>query len=178
MSSYQTPERNLGEVIAGAVVLAVAAAFFSYGVANTGHEKGKGIRLSAEFDNIGTLASGADVRIAGVKVGSILHTGYDPQTYRARVDFTVAKDVRLPSDSSAQIASAGLLGSASLNLVPGGGDTMLTNGQQMQITQSAANLEDLLGKFIFNVGSLADASQKRLQHDAAENGNKNGAKAP
>lgn len=159
---------NASELVAGAVVLLVAGGFLVYGVIATGRTTSSGVSMHAEFDNIGSLSSGGDVRIAGVKIGSVTRTSYDPQTYRARVDFSVAPSVKLPTDSSAQIASAGLLGGASLNLVPGGSADMIQEGQAVQITQSAANLEDLLGKFIFNVGSLADASQKQLQRDGAD----------
>lgn len=163
--------QDISELISGAAVLVLVAAFLVYGVIETGHgSHAVGMRLHAEFDNIGSLAIGSDVRIAGVKVGSIVDTAYDPKSYRAKVDFTVAPDVRLPTDSSAQISSAGLLGGASLSLVPGGADAMLAEGQAIGITQSAASLEDLLGKFIFNVGNLADASQKQLQRGALPTG--------
>jgi phospholipid/cholesterol/gamma-HCH transport system substrate-binding protein len=158
--------RNAAELAAGAAVLVIAAGFLLYGVASTGRGATGGYALNAEFDNIGALAPGADVRIAGVKVGSVTSTRFNPQNFRARVQFNVGSDVHLPTDSSAQISSAGLLGGVSLSLVPGGADDDLKPGGTVGVTQSAANLEDLLGKFIFNVGALADASQKQLDRAA------------
>ncbi len=155
------------EIAAGFAVILIAIGFLSYAAANTGRGSVAGLTLNAEFDNVGSLVTGAEVRMAGIKVGQVLGMHYDPATSRAHVDFTVQSDIKLPTDSSAQIATSGLLGGASLMLVPGGAPDLLAAGQTVQITQSAANLEDLLGKFIFNVGSLADASQKQLQRDQA-----------
>ena len=68
----------------------------------------------------------------------------------------------MPDDSSAVISTGGLLGGSFVTVTPGGSDKMLGDGGMITATQSATNLEDLLGKFIFNVGSLADATQKSL----------------
>ena len=155
--------RSLAELTAGAAVLLVTVVFVAYAAANTGRGRAGGLSLQAKFDNVGSLGSGADVRIGGVKVGSVTDTRIDVQTFQAVVTFTVQADLKLPTDSSATISTGGLLGGAFLSLSPGGGDTLLQNGQTLTITQSATNLEDLLGKFIFNVGSLADATQKSLQ---------------
>ncbi len=155
--------RNAAELLAGGIVIVIALGFLFYAVANTGRAQVGGMTLTADFDNVGGLASGADVRIAGVKVGSVTATTIDPKTYQAKLSFTVASDIALPTDTSASIASGGLLGGGFLSLSPGGAETNLKNGQAVTITQSAVNLEDLLGKFIFNVGSLSDATQKMLQ---------------
>lgn len=159
-------QRNVAEVITGAAVLLVAAGFLFYAVAATGRGGSSGgYTLHAAFDNIGGISSGADVRVAGLKVGSVTGLAIDEKSYQAVATFTVQDNIKLPSDSSATIATGGLLGGNFISLVPGGDDKLLTNGQAVMITQSAANLEDLLGKFIFNVGNLAEASQKQLQRD-------------
>ena len=124
--------------------------------------------LHAEFENIGGISTGADVRIAGLKVGSVTALDIDPKTYEARATFTIRDDIKMSVDSSAAVATGGLLGGNFLSLSPGGDTKMLTDGSVITITQSAVNLEDLLGKFIFNVGNLADASQKQLQRDQAK----------
>ena len=155
--------RSAAELLAGGVVILIALGFLVYAVANTGRVQVGGMTLTADFDNVGGLAPGADVRIAGVKVGSVTAMGIDPKTYQAKLTFTVQPDIALPTDSSASIASGGLLGGGFVSLSPGGADTNLKTGQAVTITQSAVNLEDLLGKFIFNVGSLSDATQKMLQ---------------
>ncbi len=160
-------KRSVAELAAGAVVLAVTAGFIAFAASNTGKGVGSGYQLSAKFDNVGTITSGADVRMAGVKVGSVVTTAIDPKSYEAVVRFTVQRDVKLPDDSSATISTGGLLGGSFLSLSPGGSDKSLGDGGTVTITQSAANLEDLLGKFIFNVGNLADATQKTLDQNKA-----------
>ena len=164
-------KRSIAELAAGAAVLLVTAGFIAYAAVNTGRSGGSGLRLSARFDNVGSIASGADVRIAGVKVGSVATTSIDPKSYQAVVKFFVQPDLKLPDDSSATISTGGLLGGSFVSVSPGGSDKILGDGGEITITQSAANLEDLLGKFIFNVGSLADATQKSLD----QNQNKAGA---
>jgi phospholipid/cholesterol/gamma-HCH transport system substrate-binding protein len=158
-------QRNLTELVAGAVVLLVAAGFLGYAVANTGRGHIDGYTLNAKFQRIDGLAIGADVRLAGVKVGSVNATSIDPQTYQAVVSFSVEPNIKLPTDSSAQITSDGLLGGKYMSLTPGGDDKMLADGGTVTITQSAASLEDLLGKFIFNVSDLTSAVQKQLKQN-------------
>ena len=159
--------RNLAELGAGAAVLLVTAGFMAYAALNTGRSVGGGTRLQARFENVGAIASGADVRVGGVKIGSVTGTSIDLQTYQAIVAFTVQDSLKLPEDSSATISTGGLLGGAFMSLTPGGADALLQDGGTVTITQSATNLEDLLGKFIFNVGSLADATQKSLRERQA-----------
>ena len=158
-------KRSVAELAAGAAVLVVTAGFLAYAAANTGRGVGSGTRLSAKFENVGSIGSGADVRVAGVKVGSVVATSIDPQSYQAVVRFTLQPDIKLSDDSSAAISTGGLLGGAFMSLSPGGSDKMLGDGGVVTITQSASNLEDLLGRFIFNVGSLADATQKSLDQN-------------
>lgn len=159
--------RGVADLAAGAAVLIVAAGFVAYAAANTGRGGGDGIRLTAKFENVGALSTGSEVRVGGVKVGAIINTAIDVKTYQAIVTLTVQRDLAVPNDTSATISSGGLLGGAFLSLSPGGSETMLPDGGTITITQSASNLEDLLGKFIFNVGNLADATQKSLQQKAA-----------
>lgn len=158
-------QRNLSELIAGAVVLVVAAGFLGYAVANTGRSTVSGYTLHAKFDNIAGIGVGSDVRLAGVKVGSVTATRVDPKTYQATVTFTVLSSLQLPTDTSLQVASEGFLGGATLSLMPGGDEKMLADGGEVKITQSAVSLEELLGKFIFNVGDLSGNVQKMLREN-------------
>jgi phospholipid/cholesterol/gamma-HCH transport system substrate-binding protein len=149
--------RNLAEVATGAVVLIVAAVFLGYAISHSGRSAVSGYTLTAKFDRIDGLAVGSDVKLAGVKVGAVTDAYIDPQTYLAIVKLTVQPEVKIPKDSSAEITSDGLLGGKYLSLVPGGSETMLANGQTIDITQSAVSLEQLLGKFIFSVTDMVNA---------------------
>jgi phospholipid/cholesterol/gamma-HCH transport system substrate-binding protein len=160
--------RNLTEIAAGAVVLLVAGGFLFYAVANTGRGTVSGTHLFAKFDRIDGLAVGSDVRVAGVKVGSISGTGVDPKTFQATVNFTVQPSLRIPRDSSAEVTSDGLLGGKFIALVPGGDDKTLAEGGEVTITQSAVSLEQLLGKFIFSVSDLTGAVQKQMKENGQD----------
>ena len=149
------PQRNVAELAAGAVVLAVAIGFLGYAVANTGRFAASGYTLHARFNAVDGLSAGSDVRLAGVKVGSVTGMHLDPQTYQAVVDFTVAPDIKLPKDSSAAVTSDGLLGGKYLGLQPGGDTAMIPPGGQVTITQSSISIEQLLGRFIFSMGNLS-----------------------
>lgn len=157
--------RNLSEIAVGAAVLLVAGGFLVYAVANTGRSTVSGTRLTAKFDRIDGLTVGSDVRVAGVKVGSIAATGVDPKTFQATVTFTVQPGLQIPRDSSAEVTSDGLLGGKFVAVVPGGDDKALADGGEITITQSAASLEQLLGKFIFGVSDLTAAVQKQMKEN-------------
>jgi phospholipid/cholesterol/gamma-HCH transport system substrate-binding protein len=146
--------RNAAELIAGAVVLVVAVGFLGYAVAHTGRIDESGYTLHASFNAIDGLGVGSDVRLAGVKVGTVRSAGIDTATYQAQVAFTVDSEVKLPKDSSAGVTSDGLLGGKYLALEPGGDTQMIPPGGTVTITQSSISLEQLLGKFIFSAGNL------------------------
>lgn len=160
-------QRNPTELIAGAVVLLVAAGFLGYAVAHTGRAAVSGMTLRARFDRIDGLSVGSDVRLAGVRVGSVTATRVDPATFQAVVTMSVQPELKLPRDSSAEVSSEGLVGGKSIAIVPGGDDKVLADGGEFTITQSAASLEQLLGKFIFGVGELSGNVQQMLDRTKA-----------
>ncbi len=149
--------RNAGEILTGAVVLLVAAGFLGYAVVHSGRASVSGYPLHATFDHIDGMGVGADVRLAGVKVGSVVEARIDPKTYLANVTLSVRDELHLPKDTSAEVTSEGLLGGKFLNLTPGGDPVMLEPGQTITITQSSISLEQLLGKFIFSVTNMVNA---------------------
>ncbi|MDR3524157.1 MAG: outer membrane lipid asymmetry maintenance protein MlaD [Acetobacteraceae bacterium] len=160
-------QRNVSELLAGAAVLAAAIGFLGYAVAHTGRGSVSGVTLHANFERADGLSPGSDVTLAGVKIGRVVATDIDAKTYQAAITFTVRPDIRVPADSSAEISSDGLVGGKSLSIVPGGDDKMLADGGRIQITQSAASLEQMLGKFIFSVSDLSSNVQKSLKENQA-----------
>jgi phospholipid/cholesterol/gamma-HCH transport system substrate-binding protein len=146
---------NVAEVLAGAAVLVVAGGFLAYALAHSGRTTTSGYQLTAQFDHIDGLAVGGDVRMAGVKVGSVVDEQIDPKTYLAVVTLTVRDGIELPKDSAAEIDSDSLLGGKYISLSPGGDTATLKPGQRITITQSSVSLEQLLGKFIFSATNLA-----------------------
>lgn len=142
--------RNVIETVLGAVVLLVAGFFLFFAYTSSSVRAISGYPLEARFSSTGGLSAGADVRISGVKVGTVTQQYLDNQTFQAVVRMEIDNNVRLPRDTTATIASESLLGGRYLQLDPGGEDERLKAGDLIEYTQSAVNLEDLLGRFIFS----------------------------
>lgn len=149
--------RNIIETIMGGVVLLVAAGFVVLAFQSSSVNSSGGYRVTAEFDNASGLAPGSEVRMSGVKIGTVSSQDLDPDTYFAVVTMTIDKAIRLPQDTSARIIADGLLGSNFVSLEPGGEEEIIEPGGRINFTQGSVNVVDLLGRFIF---SAADAVGK------------------
>jgi phospholipid/cholesterol/gamma-HCH transport system substrate-binding protein len=112
---------------------------------------GGGYRVSASFEQIGGLKPGAPVSMSGVTIGHVEGIAYDFNEYKAQVTMRIDNQFdRIPDDSDAGIYTAGLLGGQYIGIGPGGSETFLAEGDQMQFTQSAIVLENLISKFLFS----------------------------
>jgi phospholipid/cholesterol/gamma-HCH transport system substrate-binding protein len=140
---------TLVETLIGAIVLAVAAWFLYFAYSRTETGPIGGYHVSARFDKVGDLAGGADVRMSGIKIGSVTEQSLDKRTYEAVIRLGIDSNVKLPDDTTAKIAMAGLLGGSYVDLVPGGSETMLEDGGEIVYTQGAVDLMGLLGRFIY-----------------------------
>ncbi|MEM6972039.1 MAG: outer membrane lipid asymmetry maintenance protein MlaD [Pseudomonadota bacterium] len=143
------------ETSVGAIVLLAAAGFVAYAatVADLGFGGGGGTTLVAEFRRAEGIAPGGDVRIAGVKIGSISSMVLDPARYRARVTLNIQPGIDIPDDTAAKITQASLLGDSYIALTPGASEFMLQDGELITFTQDSVNLLDLVGRFIAGGGS-------------------------
>ncbi len=137
------------ETIIGAGVVAAAAGFVAFAsqTADLGGSGSDSYPLTASFASAEGIAVGTDVRMAGVKIGTVSQLKLNPETYQAELTFNVAKDVMIPDDSEVKVASEGLLGGSYLELAAGGSDFMLKPGDEVLITQSAVSLLNLMLKF-------------------------------
>lgn len=144
-------------------ILGVAAVFIlTFRVASvTGGGGGNTYEIRAEFENIGGLKPGAAVTLAGVRIGRVRDIIINKDNFEATVTLRIenAYDF-LPKDSSASILTAGLLGEQYIGLSPGGADENLAAGDQIQFTQSALVLENLIGQFVANMGSGGASKDK------------------
>ena len=166
---------GVAETLTGACVLAVTAGFLAYAVAHSGRSSASGYSLQANFDHIDGLTVGGDVRVAGVKVGTVTGERIDPKTFNAVVTMSVQNDIQLPKDSAAAITSESLLGGKYISLSPGGDDTTLKPGQTITITQSSVSLEELLGKFIFSATSINSSKDGKAGGGQTSNSGNTGA---
>ena len=133
----------------------VAMFFLSMEVSNLGGVNGDdGYEVTASFENIGSLKTRAPVSIAGVKIGRVTDISFDPESFEALVTMQIeSKYDQLPSDSSASILTAGLLGEQYVGLEAGGEDELLQQGSVLELTQSALVLEQIIGQFLFSSDS-------------------------
>lgn len=141
--------RNVIETVMGAAVVVVAAAFVYYASNTAQVTKVTGYELTARFFNSGGLIKGADVRISGIKIGSVTANTLDPVTFDAVAVLSIRPDIKLPSDTVAAIASSGMLGDMYLQLKPGNAKTVLEAGSEIAKTKDYRSLEDQVGEIIF-----------------------------
>jgi phospholipid/cholesterol/gamma-HCH transport system substrate-binding protein len=138
------------ETIIGAIVLLSAFGFVTYAFNASSVSSVEGYELRAEFNRIDGLLPGSDVRMSGIKIGTILSSRLDPDTYLAVIRISIRESVLIPADSSARIQADGLLGDSYLNIEPGAADEMLEPGSRIVRTQDPINLADLIGRFVFS----------------------------
>jgi phospholipid/cholesterol/gamma-HCH transport system substrate-binding protein len=140
---------NIGEAIVGLAVVLLAVWFMLFAWERTGGGRKAGaIEVAAIFPNAAGINVGTDVRVAGLKVGSVSGLSLDPQSYQVKVDMAIDPTVKLPADSSAAITSEGLLGSTFDAFTPGGSTATLKNGDTITDTQGSMDLMALIGQFI------------------------------
>ncbi len=153
-------QNNTVETLIGAVVVIVAAAFLYFTYTATSQGSVSGYEIKARFAAVDGVNVATDVRLHGIKVGSVESLTLDPKSYMAIATLTLRKDIELPDDSSAKITSSGILGSSYISISPGGSDTMLAAGGELNDTQGAVDLMGLVGRYI-NGGSGSSSSQQK-----------------
>jgi len=137
------------EIGLGAVVIATAVGFVVYAAQVTGFSGARGgYDLTASFRSAEGLTVGADVRLAGVKIGSVTGMALNPDSFRADLRLTLIDGIVLPDDSAIMVASEGLLGGTFLEILPGGSPFDLVSGGVIEDTQSAVSLVTLLLRFV------------------------------
>jgi phospholipid/cholesterol/gamma-HCH transport system substrate-binding protein len=156
-------KRNAIETMMGAVVLLVAATFLAFAYSSSNVSQVAGYELLARFNRADGIVPGTEVRLSGIKVGSVLSTHLDTKTYLAEVRMSILNDVKLPTDSSARILSDGLLGNPYMALEPGANDDMIPPGGEIKKTQDPLNLVDLIGRFIFSSTSAPPPNTQNQQ---------------
>jgi phospholipid/cholesterol/gamma-HCH transport system substrate-binding protein len=149
---------NGADALIGLLVVLLAIWFVFFAWSRTGGGgPADALRVQALFPNAAGVNVGTDVRVAGLKIGTVAAQRLDPASYQ--VDVTLALDpaVKIPKDSSAAITSEGLLGGTFIALVPGGDTTPLKTGDTIVDTQGSVDMMGLIGQFINKSGSDAPA---------------------
>lgn len=142
------------------VLLGFAALFFltTQTTGSEGFTGGDTFQVTARFQNVGNLKVRAPVSMSGVTIGRVTEIEFDPQRLDARVTFVIdSRYDQIPDDSDAAILTSGLLGSQYVGLQAGGSETYLEDGSEIQFTQSAVVLENLISKYLFQSGSEGES---------------------
>lgn len=148
---------NPVETLLGAVVIAVAVGFAIFAGQGRGLPAAAGsYPVLASFSSVSGVAPGTDVRIAGVKVGSVAEISLDPQSYRAEAVMMIRSDIELPEDTIAKIDAEGLLGGTFIALAPGASFDALEPGDEIENTQGAVSLGGLIAQVLGAMGSSSD----------------------
>jgi phospholipid/cholesterol/gamma-HCH transport system substrate-binding protein len=143
---------NTVETLIGAIVVAVAAAFLFFAYTSTGSGSVSGYEVKASFSSADGIAPGTDVRLHGIKIGTVTALSLDPKTYYAMVHMNIANEYHVPDDSSVKITSSGFLGSSYLAVQPGGSTVMVANGGELTNTQGAVDVMGLIGRAVMGGG--------------------------
>lgn len=142
------------EIVVGLFVVLGFAAFFmlAMNVSNLiTYENSEGYKVTANFDNIGGLRVRSPVAVGGVRIGKVSSIEYDSESYEAVVTMEIEpKYNRFPTDTSAGILTAGLLGEQYVGFEPGAEDDFLKAGSKIIVTQSAIVLEEVIGQFLYS----------------------------
>ena len=147
-----TTSTNTVETIVGAAVVALAIGFFAFAAktAGVGGGSASGYKVIAEFDNAEGIHVGTDVRLAGIKIGSVTGQSLNSENYMARVEMTLDPKISLADDTAAKITSEGLLGGKFIAMDPGGSETKLAEGSVMNLTQGAVDIWSLISQAMFD----------------------------
>jgi phospholipid/cholesterol/gamma-HCH transport system substrate-binding protein len=140
---------NAIESVLGAVVVGVAGMFVFFAYETAQVKVVKGNELCASFLKIGGLDKGSDVRVNGIKVGTVTSLHLDTKTYEAVTCMNIQSDIKLPVDSEAAIGSEGVLGGKYVRLTPGVEKTFIPTGGKITKTTDFRSLEDQVGEIIF-----------------------------
>lgn len=144
------------ETIMGIVVIVIAALFMFFAYRVSDLQVVKGYTVSAHFLKVGGLTVGSDVRINGIKVGTVISQKLNPDDYVAEIKMSLSPDLKLPKDSSAVIAGAGLMGDKFIKIEPGKDTEILADGDEITNTKDFKTLEDMVGEIIFMVTDNGD----------------------
>ena len=138
---------NVSETVIGAVVVAIAILLIAFIYTRSGSGGLSGYEIQARLPRVDGLGVGTDVRLAGIKIGSVSDLTLDPKTYLVTVHMSIHNDVKIPDDSSLMVTSSGLLGSSYISITPGGDDKMLSSGGMIENSQGSVDLMGLINRF-------------------------------
>lgn len=160
------------EISTGLFVLLGFASLFFLVTQITNRElsvDGASYEVTAQFENVGSLKSGAAVSMAGVTVGRVDSITFDQNVYKAVVRMRIASSFnRIPSDSDAAIMTSGLLGGQYIGITAGGAEEFLKQGDRIELVQDALVLENLINSLVASFASKGNDQSSTDSKEGAE----------
>ena len=138
------------ETTVGALVIVIAVIFAIFAYKVTDYGRRSGYLLFAEFNHVGSIRTGSDVKVVGIPLGKVSELSLNPTTFKARISLDIDRKYNFPLDTAVMIGSEGLLGGSFVEIVPGGMDGNLQPNDEIEFTQDAVDMLQLLGKFMFS----------------------------
>ena len=142
---------NTFETFVGAIVIILAVSFLFYSFSITDNNTEGTYKINATFNRIDGIQIGSDVRLSGIKVGSVVKSSLNQSTYEANLVLIIENSINIPDGSSAKITMDGLLGSNYISIEPGGSDIYLIENDYILYTQGSIDLIGLVGEALFSV---------------------------
>ena len=142
---------NTFEALIGAMVIILTLIFLFFGFQSMRLNNNENYNVSAVFNRIDGIKLGSDIRMSGIKIGTVSNQELDNVTFQARVLMSIDSNILIPDDSSAKITTDGLLGGNYISIEPGGNDIYLESGDEILFTQGSVDLIGLVGEALFSV---------------------------
>jgi len=142
---------NIFESIVGAFVISISILFLFLGFSSMKFNNSDNYNISAFFNRIDGIKIGSDIRMSGIKIGTVAKQVLDNSTFEAKVFMSIDAKILIPDDSSAKITSDGLLGGNYISIEPGGSNIFLLNNEEVLFTQGSVDLIGLVGEALFSV---------------------------
>ena len=142
---------NTFEAIIGALVITLSIVFLYFGFSSIKLNNSDSYNILALFNRIDGIKIGSDIRMSGIKIGTVSKQELDNTSFEAKVSMSIDSKILIPDDSSAKITSDGLLGGNYISIEPGGSDIFLSNGEEIFFTQGSIDLIGLVGEALFSV---------------------------
>ena len=142
---------NAFETFIGAIVIILAAVFLFYSFSVTDNNTNGSYKVNAVFNRIDGIQNGSDVRLSGIKIGTVANSLLNQTTYEAELNLLIENSIKIPDDSSAKITSDGLLGNSYVSIEPGGSEIFIQENGQILFTQGSIDLIGLVGQTLFSV---------------------------
>ena len=141
-------EAKVGLVVFAGILVFIGVYWFLGGMSLTGST----FPVYSVFKDVMKLDKGADVRMAGVKIGLARNISLTDDN-QVRIDMVIYNRIKIPVDSTSRISTGAFIGEAYVEIIPGKQKEVvkagqkITSGEIIQFAQVMESVDTLLKKF-------------------------------